>query len=404
MILFRRYKKCILLLSLVFLPAISCLYAQPLNNPKENLSNERKQFEQDIALIEKSLKSIESSQIAGLNELTLIEAKIKQRRRLVNNIDKQIDTLQKEINEKQQTIKMLQDELKRIKESYASLLVQYYNMRNKEDWMMYIMASESVAQAYKRTRYFRDILYLLQAQANEIITMSNLLNNEITDVARKQQRLEDDKTDKDKEVNNLETEEKKSKTVLSNLQRKEAKLRKELQEKKESFDQLNKSLSSIYRNELESGMDISAGDMPLITERFEASKGYLPWPAIGTIVSKFGKHFHPYYENIELPENKGIDIQTAKNAEVYAIFGGKVTQIIEMPKTGEKTIIIRHGAYTSVYFRVDKIFVKKGDDIKSRQRIATVANTSEGSVLHLEIRKTSGKRNMELNPEHWLLK
>ena len=75
-----------------------------------------------------------------------------------------------------------------------------------------------------------------------------------------------------------------------------------------------------------------------------------------------------------------------------------------MPKTGEKTIIIRHGAYTSVYFRVDKIFVKKGDDIKSRQRIATVANTSEGSVLHLEIRKTSGKRNMELNPEHWLLK
>ncbi|MDR1055119.1 MAG: peptidoglycan DD-metalloendopeptidase family protein [Prevotellaceae bacterium] len=400
MIFLGQKKFITLLISLMLFPISGLLYAQQL----EMLIDERKQAEKDMEHLNNLLKSIEGSQKAGLQELTLIKKKIDSRKQILSNIDKQINVLGSDLGKKQKDILILQDDLKSIQKSYSDLLLRYYKIRNKNDWMMYIMASESVTQAYKRMRYFREILMLLQAQADEIISMTYQLNEEIVDMARKQQLLQDNINDKLKEVNTLESEQKQSQTVLSSLQKREAEIRKQLQEKEHSFNQLSSSLKDFYRSEAEKGIDISTGDMQLLTERFEANRGFLPWPAMGTVISSFGKHNHPVYKEIKLPENFGIDIQTPKNAEVYSVFSGVVAQIIKVPQTGEKNIVIRHGAYTTVYFKVDNIFIKIGDEVKLRQKIATVASTSEGSVLHFEIRKTNQSgNNVPINPENWIM-
>lgn len=391
----------IFFISLVAALMVNPLYAQPL----EMLTSERKQVEQDMKHIDNLLKSIEGNQKAGLQKLTLIKTKINTRKKVLSNIDKQIDYLNKELDRKQEAINILQAELEGTQTSYSNLLRYYYSIRSKDDWLMYIMASESVSQAYKRMRYFREILLLLQAQADNIIRQTNKLNEEIADMARKQQLLQDNISDKSKEINILESEEKESQTVLSDLKRKENDLRKQFEEKKKSYNRLNENLKEFFRSEEGRTIEVSPTDMKLITDRFEALKGILSWPAMGTITSKFGKHHHAVYTNITF-ENTGIDIQVPQSADVYSIFDGIVTKISKMPKTGETTIVIRHGMYSSIYFQVENVAVKVGETVKARQKIATVAASGEGYILHFEIRKDnkSGQQPIPQNPESWIIK
>lgn len=375
------------------------LHAQPL----DMLNEERKQIVKDIQHIDTLIRSIEGSQKSGLHELTLIRKKIDSRKQVLSNIDKQIDLLNAELERKQEAITILQADLESVQKTYADLLLNYYSNRNKDDWMMYIMASESVSQAYKRMRYFREILFLLQARADLIVSKTNQLNAEITDMARKQQLLQDNIGDKRKEVSILETEKKQSETVLSELKNQRQELLTQLEEKKRTYDRLTANLNEFYNSAEGKAAEASIKDLGLITERFEANKGFLSWPAMGSIVLNFGKHKHPVYKDVDT-ENNGIDIQTPRNADVYSIFAGVVTRVFVMPKTGEKTLVINHGTYSSVYFKLGEIFVKTGDEVKARQRIATVASTSEGSILHFEIHKKSNPHHIPLNPEQWLLK
>ena len=385
---------------LLILLTVNPLYSQQLGM----LVKEREQSKKEMDHLNALLKDIEGDQKAGLSKLTIIRKKIDVHKQTLNNINKQINLLNKDLEEKQTSINMLQAELERIKKSYSDLLIHYYSIRNKSDWIMYILASESINQAYKRMQYFREILFLLRAQANEIISMTERLNGEISDMEYKQQMLKDNVGDKNQEVYKLESEQKQSQTVLADLKKRENEVRRQIEEKKKSFEQLSTNLTEVFREEAVKGVDITTGDMRLVTERFEASKGLISWPAIGTIISSFGKHFHPVYTTLALAENNGIDIQTSKNADVYAIFEGEVTSVKTIPKTGEKTIVIRHGAYSSIYFKVNNIVVKQGDIVKAREKIATVAATNEGSVLHFEIRKSEKSGvNKPLNPEKWVM-
>lgn len=368
------------------------------------LDTERKQAEKEIDNIASLLKTIEGRQKTGLQQLTLIKKKIDSRKHVVSTIDKQIDKLNSELKNKQEAITILQNDLEEVRRSYADLLTRYYNIRNKNNWLMYIVASENVTQAYRRMRYFREILYLLQSQADKIIAMTNQLNGEITDMARKQQALNDNLDDKQKEVQLLMNEENQSKSVLSSLKQRQAELTRQLDERKREYQKLDADLKRHLSEEAARKTPEMTGEAKLLSDNFRGNKGTLPWPVMGIVVAQFGKgHKHPVYQTVELPENNGIDIQTQQNADVYAVFSGKVSKVFSV--SGYKSIIIQHGNFFTVYFKLGDVNVKVGDAVKTRQKIATVASSGEGSVLHFEIWKSNNSATpVKENPENWLIR
>ncbi|MDR2562968.1 MAG: peptidoglycan DD-metalloendopeptidase family protein [Prevotellaceae bacterium] len=389
--------------TLTFLILISGLLRaqEPEGHNLQMLNQERKRTEEDIKNIDTQIKSIERDQKQGIQNISLLQRKIDSRKQLISTINRNISALQKKLLEKKEAIERLQADLDEVKRSCKELLTQYHSMQSRQTtWIMYIMASESVAQAYRRMRYLREIFYLLKEQADKITEMTDKLNGEIKTMSTTERELNSNIDDKNREMETLKTEERESKNVLSQLKRQEGNLRSKLDERKKEYDRLNSQMRIYMREELDRNAKTGHSDVDLLaTKDFETAKGLIPWPAVGTIVAGFGTGSkHALYKNIKMP-NAGIDLQTSPDAEVYAVFAGTVSKVFSITGMGQ-CILIRHGIYYTLYSRLASVNVKLGDEVKPRQRIGIVMNSGEGYSLHFEIYKYTEAQN----PENWLLK
>lgn len=135
-----------------------------------------------------------------------------------------------------------------------------------------------------------------------------------------------------------------------------------------------------------------------LSNNFKNNKGRLPWPVEkGVIVGTFGKHPSPIAEKVII-ENNGIDIQTAPNANVRAVFDGRVTGIFYVPGAGQN-VIVNHGEYYTVYARLSSVAVKKDQEIKTKQSIGTVESNDDGvPILNFQIFKGAVK----MDPQGWI--
>lgn len=130
---------------------------------------------------------------------------------------------------------------------------------------------------------------------------------------------------------------------------------------------------------------------------FSNNRGRLPWPvARGQIVGRFGVGKHPIL-NIQF-DNDGVDIATNKGSNARVVFDGEVTQVISIPG-GNRTVLIRHGTYFTVYNNLSFVSVKKGDRVKRGQDIGRIYTDSNGdTILNFQVRSGAVKQN----PESWL--
>lgn len=130
---------------------------------------------------------------------------------------------------------------------------------------------------------------------------------------------------------------------------------------------------------------------------FVNNRGKLPWPVDrGQIVGKFGVGLHPVLR-IEV-NNDGVDIATNRGTNAKAVFDGEVTQVISIPG-GNRTVLLRHGTYFTVYNNLSFVSVKKGDKVKRGQEIGRIYTDSNGdTILNFQVRNGSAKQN----PETWL--
>ncbi len=132
--------------------------------------------------------------------------------------------------------------------------------------------------------------------------------------------------------------------------------------------------------------------------RFSLSRGKLPFPVEGRITSHAGIEKDPAKNTQTI--NHGIEIVSESDADVMAVYSGKIAQIKLLSWFGQ-TVFIQHSeGYYTVYSRLSEIAVNAGESVNARQVIVKVSketSTSE-SILHFQIWKGS----TTLNPEDWL--
>jgi len=118
------------------------------------------------------------------------------------------------------------------------------------------------------------------------------------------------------------------------------------------------------------------------------------------ISSTFGEHPHPVLKNVTT-RNNGIDLLTEPGAEARAIFSGVVTRVMNVPNNNN-VIIIRHGEFLTVYSNLDKVYVKIGEKVATKQKIGTIFTNKADSKteMHFEVWQSKSL----LDPEEWLAK
>jgi murein DD-endopeptidase MepM/ murein hydrolase activator NlpD len=113
----------------------------------------------------------------------------------------------------------------------------------------------------------------------------------------------------------------------------------------------------------------------------------------GIIISDYGPRMHPILK--EIKEHKGIDIKTKIGSNVYSSSAGLVVFTGDKEGYG-KSIIIKHKeGYSTFYAHLQKILVKKGQQVETGTLIGLVGKTGLTTVpnLHFEIRKNNDSIN-----------
>ncbi len=158
----------------------------------------------------------------------------------------------------------------------------------------------------------------------------------------------------------------------------EAKSKKEIAEAKQDVQE-SATLSSVDR---------------MLSGGFEANKGRLPMPITGSyrVVSHFGQYNVQGLSGVTL-DNKGINIQGKPGCVARSIYDGEVSAVFGYG--GMWNVLVRHGAYISVYCNLRSVSVHKGQKVSIRQALGDVGTDN---ILQFQLRKETAK----LNPEAWL--
>lgn len=129
-----------------------------------------------------------------------------------------------------------------------------------------------------------------------------------------------------------------------------------------------------------------------LTGSFASNKGRLPMPLNGRIVNHYGQYNVEGLNNVKL-SNSGINIKGSAGGGVRAVYRGEVSAVFSFG--GTSVVMVRHGAYISVYANLSSVRVHKGQQVSTGQYIGNVAGDG---ILQFQLRKETAK----LNPEAWL--
>ena len=147
------------------------------------------------------------------------------------------------------------------------------------------------------------------------------------------------------------------------------------------------------RREANDAATLSSVDR-MLSGGFEANRGRLPMPISGSykIVSHFGQYNVQGLSGVTL-DNKGINLLGKTGCVARSIYDGEVSAVFGYG--GMWNVLVRHGAYISVYCNLKSVSVHKGQKVRTRQALGAVGSDN---ILQFQLRKETAK----LNPEAWL--
>lgn len=175
---------------------------------------------------------------------------------------------------------------------------------------------------------------------------------------------------------------------------KEAEVARQAAERKEKAD-AERARQEISKAEVqqENIQKFSSVDR-MMNSGFEANRGRLPMPVTGNykVVSHFGQYNVAGLKGVTL-DNKGINILGHDGCQARAVYDGEVSAVLSYG--GSMVVMLRHGAYISVYANLKSVNVSRGQKVSTRQALGTVGTDN---ILQFQLRKERTK----LNPEAWL--
>lgn len=391
----------------------------------------QKQIAESESLLQTTTKNV-GSQLKGLAALT---GQIEERKRYILAINSDMDAIDRELVSLERQLNQLQKELKDKKTKYAASVNYLYRNHTIQDKLLFIFSAQTLEQTYRRLRYVREYASYQRMQGEEILKKQKQINDKRAELTEARKAKENLLKERENEKITLERQEKEQKALVDSLRKKQRSLQSEINKKRKEANQLNARIDRLIAEEIEKARKRAEEEArreaaarkkaektespsatkpkaePLeaytmnkadreLSGSFASNRGKLPVPVTGPyiITSHYGEYTVPGLRGVKL-DNKGIDIQAKPGAQARAVFNGKVAAVFQL--NGLFNILVRHGAYISVYCNLSTASVKADDTVKTGQTLGTIfSDGADGgrTVLHFQLRREKEK----LNPEPWL--
>lgn len=199
----------------------------------------------------------------------------------------------------------------------------------------------------------------------------------------------------------------KKKKDLDVTQRKADAVRKEINELNKSAAELNNLLASFERKRKAADAKKAAASKTPVKKsstgpRIDASRHSLPWPVVGTVISKFGKEYRAdlntwiFRDGIKISAKAGEPVRTA--AEGSVIYAGPFRSY------GNVVIVDHNKGFFTIYGFLKEISASVGDKLPVQGVIGTAGQDTQSSsgtgksAVYFEIRQGT----TAVNPQEWL--
>lgn len=419
-----------LFLSLLFIALSSTVFAQSMEQLKRN----KEALDRQIELAQKNLNKTVNGKKLTLTQINTIKAQVRLMQQKISTINSEMKNLDNQINENTGKVHNLQGRLADLKKEYAGMIRFAQRNRNSYDKMMFIFASSDFNQAYKRIKYLQQFGQYRKKQAAYIQGTEKELSDKIVVLDRnlktKSSLLKEQVSEKSK----LDKKKNEQSVVLNQLSNQERQISQDIQKKRREQDAINRKIRAEIQRQIalerkreedrikeeqriaaakakaenrpapvvvatkkmtDSEILRATPEAARLSDAFESNRGSLPAPvANGYITVRFGKFMVDQASN----DNPGVTYQTSEGAGVRAVFNGTVGTIY--PIMGRYNVIIRHGAYFTVYQNLKSISVTSGQKVTTKQSIGTAGLNDGVAEVGFQIIKGA----VPQNPESWLAK
>lgn len=407
----------------VFLICSASVWSQ---TAQEKLEQRKEQIQKEIRAQEALLRSQDKKQKSILTEIIQQREKIRLRESLIRTTEKQARLLKDEMYTNQLKVNQLNRELKVLKEDYAALIIKSYKSRSEQSRAMFLLSSETFLQAYKRAQYMKQYASFRKSQGEEIKVKSDKLVD--LNVKLDTQKVEKQKllVEQEKERLVLQKEKGEQEKLSAAIQKDKKKIAQEIKKKQQESKDIDRKIDRIIKEAIaeanrkaaaankkanpkataaetraieKSEKIVLTPEAKIVSDNFKANKGRLPWPvSTGQITQRYGDQPHPELKFLTV-HSSGIEITTSTGAQARTVFGGEVFSI-QYVSPVQKSVIIQHGDFFSVYHNLSSVNVVKGEKVSIKQNIGTIRTSSETgkTVLKFLITQNSGYTN----PQPWL--
>ena len=429
-----------------------------------NLQSQRTTLQKKISQNEGMLKTLKKDVRSQLSNLNVLNGQINTQKKYVDAISADVNTLDQKEKELQKQLDTLKTELETRRKQYRRAMLYLYRNRNSQNKLMFIFSGDNFTQMIRRFRYVREyaryqrvqgeLLKRKQEQVDakhaEVIKTRDEKNVLLNEGRNEQTKLEGQHAERTKIVNGLQKKQKQVQTaisadkkrysslnskidaliqqqILAEKKRREEARRREIERQKklaeqqmrEEANQKKKSSAKKGNNTQNSGSKDSGtsaktskkkvDDMKVfkmeaedraLSNDFASNKGRLPMPISGDymITQHYGVHNVNGLSGVQL-DNKGVNITGKAGAQARAVFDGEVSAVFSLG--GTSNVLVRHGSYISVYCNLASVSVRKGQKVRTKQTLGSVARDASGNcTMHFQLRRETSK----LNPEAWLAK
>ncbi len=393
---------------------------------QEQLEQKKAKLQEEIREKEMMLKDVRSKEKSAVKILEIQKEKIGLKEKLITTTEKQTKLLSNNMYINQVQINKLKKELTILKEDYAKMIVKSYKSRSEQSRAMFLLSSESFAQAYKRMQYMKQYANYRKMQGEEISSKTDKLadyNAKLSGQKTEKQKL---LAEQEKQKQDLEKEKQEQEKIANSLKKSKNQIAAEIKKKQKESKKIDAQIQKLIRDAIaEANRKAAAArakanpktttaaetkaienstkivltpEGQLISNNFKANKGRLPWPVEkGAITLGYGDQPHPVYKSLVI-HNSGIEITTDSGSNARAVFGGEVTKVVVISPLN-KAVFIQHGDYFTVYQNLSSVTVSAGDKVTTKQSLGKIRTNAEGKTI---IKFIISQNTTYNNPASWI--
>ena len=339
-----------------------------------DLSREKEQFLR-LGIREKDL----------LGQLSEIEIKIAEKRKLLQEIREKLRLNQKPLRRQQKKLRRLEHASKGVRKRLSKRLTAFYKYA-KRGYVHILTTSQDVQQLRKRMKYLQVIMDGDQKLLQELAQVEQEINQEIALLEERVAIIDGMKKAESARLLSIKGEQDKKVFLLMKVHN-----------EKEFYETLIKELQHASQNLKVTLLDLDRKQKKktMLPSDFSKSKGKLPLPFRGKIIKS-----HDRWGVDIVKTHKGIFIQGPLGSEVRAVFSGRVDFSGWLKGYGQ-TIVINHGSrFFTVSAHLSERYKEEGDTVEKGTVIGLLGHTGpfEKPRLYFEIRRAG----TPLNPLTWV--